>query len=82
MQVAQELGDKIKIIKIDTEKNIELSSQLRVRACWGQSPHCQSWPHTFTSHVGLQIEGLPTMVFVGMNKEKPALRTGAAHTLV
>ena len=29
-QVAKELGDKIKIIKIDTEKNMELSSQLRV----------------------------------------------------
>ena len=23
----------------------------------------------------LQIQGLPTMVFIGMNKEKPALRT-------
>lgn len=49
-QVAAELGDKVKVLKIDTDQNPELSSQL-------------------------QIQGLPTMVFVGMDPSKPALRT-------
>ncbi len=49
-QVAQELGDTIRVVKVDTDKNPMLSSQL-------------------------QIQGLPTMVFVGMDKDKPALRT-------
>lgn len=49
-QVANELGDKVRIVKIDTDEHPELSSQL-------------------------QISGLPTMVFVGMDKTKPALRT-------
>lgn len=49
--VAEELGpDKVQILKIDTDQNPEISSQL-------------------------QIQGLPTMVFVGMDKTKPALRT-------
>ena len=30
-QVAKELGDKVRIIKVDTDKNPDLSSQLRVR---------------------------------------------------
>jgi thioredoxin-like negative regulator of GroEL len=49
-QVAEELGDKVTILKVDTEKNEDLSTQL-------------------------QIQGLPTMIFVGMDPEKPALRT-------
>ncbi|KAK9861920.1 hypothetical protein WJX84_009202 [Apatococcus fuscideae] len=49
-KVAQELGDTIRVVKVDTDKNPMLSSQL-------------------------QIQGLPTMVFVGMDKDKPALRT-------
>ncbi|DBA78117.1 TPA: hypothetical protein ACH3X2_008090 [Trebouxia sp. C0005] len=49
-EVAAELGDKVKVLKIDTDQNPELSSQL-------------------------QIQGLPTMVFVGMDPSKPALRT-------
>lgn len=49
-QVATELGDKIKVLKIDTDENPELSTQL-------------------------QIQGLPTMVFIGMDPSKPALRT-------
>lgn len=49
--VAEELGpDKVQILKIDTDQNPEISTQL-------------------------QIQGLPTMVFVGMDKSKPALRT-------
>lgn len=49
-KVAKELGDKVRLVKVDTDENPELSSQL-------------------------QIQGLPTMVFVGVDKDKPALRT-------
>ncbi|KAG7674424.1 hypothetical protein Ndes2526B_g05152 [Nannochloris sp. 'desiccata'] len=49
-QVAEELGDKIKIIKIDCDENEAISS-------------------------ALQIQGLPTLIFVGMDPQKPALRT-------
>ncbi|KAK9836523.1 hypothetical protein WJX74_002219 [Apatococcus lobatus] len=49
-KVAAELGDSIRIVKVDTDANPMLSSQL-------------------------QIQGLPTMVFVSLDKEKPALRT-------
>lgn len=49
-QVYDDLGDAIRILKIDTDENPELSSQL-------------------------QIQGLPTMVFVGVDPSKPALRT-------
>lgn len=49
-QVAEALGDKVQILKIDCDKNEGISS-------------------------ALQIQGLPTLVFVGMDPEKPALRT-------
>ncbi|BDA47641.1 Thioredoxin-like protein CITRX, chloroplastic [Coccomyxa sp. Obi] len=49
-QVADELGDSIRVVKIDTDENPDISSQL-------------------------QIQGLPTMVFVGTDPNKPALRT-------
>lgn len=49
-KVNEELEDKVRIIKVDTDENPELSSQL-------------------------QIAGLPTMVFVAVDKAKPALRT-------
>ncbi|EIE23730.1 thioredoxin-like protein [Coccomyxa subellipsoidea C-169] len=49
-QVAEELGDTVRIVKIDTDEHPEVSSQL-------------------------QIQGLPTMVFVGTDPNKPALRT-------
>ena len=49
-KVAEELGDRVKILKIDCDKNESISS-------------------------ALQIQGLPTLVFVGMDKNKPALRT-------
>ncbi|GAB4818245.1 hypothetical protein N2152v2_005291 [Parachlorella kessleri] len=48
--VASTLGDRVKILKIDTDENPEISSQL-------------------------QIQGLPTLIFVGMDKDRPALRT-------
>ncbi|KAK9815209.1 hypothetical protein WJX72_000019 [[Myrmecia] bisecta] len=48
--VAAEMGDAVRIVKVDTDENPELASQL-------------------------QIQGLPTIVFVGMDMEKPALRT-------
>ena len=49
-QVAEEMGDAVKIIKIDCDKNEAISS-------------------------ALQIQGLPTLIFVGMDSSKPALRT-------
>ena len=48
--VAAELGDKVKIVKIDVDANEAIASSL-------------------------QIQGLPTLVFVGMEPGKPALRT-------
>jgi len=49
-KVHEQLGDMVRIISIDTDKETELASQL-------------------------QIQGLPTIVFVGLDKSKPALRT-------
>ena len=49
-QVAETLGDRVQILKIDCDENEGISS-------------------------ALQIQGLPTLIFVGMNPEKPALRT-------
>jgi len=49
-QVAEEMGEKIKIIKIDCDENEAISG-------------------------ALQIQGLPTLIFVGMDPQKPALRT-------
>ena len=49
-RVAEELGDSIKVVKIDCDKNENISS-------------------------ALQIQGLPTLIFVSMDPNKPALRT-------
>ena len=49
-EVSEKLGDTIKIIKIDCDKNESISA-------------------------ALQIQGLPTLIFVGMDASKPALRT-------
>jgi len=49
-KVAETLGDKVRIVKVDTDAEPTLASQL-------------------------QIQGLPTVVFVGLDKAKPALRT-------
>merc|ERR1711998_176518 len=49
-KVAEELGDEVRIVKVDTDEEPMLASQL-------------------------QIQGLPTVVFVGLDKSKPALRT-------
>lgn len=49
-QVAEALGDRVQILKIDCDENEGISS-------------------------ALQIQGLPTLVFVSMDPEKPALRT-------
>ena len=38
-QVASELGDKIKVLKIDTDENPELSTQLQVRQHMAQPVH-------------------------------------------
>lgn len=48
--VAERMGDAVRILKIDTDKNPDISTQL-------------------------QIHGLPTLIFVGMDANKPALRT-------
>mmetsp|Transcript_15287 Transcript_15287/g.46195 ORF Transcript_15287/g.46195 Transcript_15287/m.46195 type:complete len:171 (-) Transcript_15287:773-1285(-) len=49
-QVAEELGDSVQILKVDTDENTALSTQL-------------------------MIQGLPTMIFVGLNPDQPAIRT-------
>lgn len=49
-KVAEELGDGVRIVKVDTDEENEIASQL-------------------------QIQGLPTMVFVSTDSSKPALRT-------
>eukprot|EP00210_Caulerpa_lentillifera_P006282 g6001.t1 len=48
-KVANELKDQVKIVKVDTDENPALSSQLK-------------------------IEGLPTLLFLSSNQDKPALR--------
>jgi len=48
-KLAKDVGDKVRIVKVDVDENQSLSNQL-------------------------QIQGLPTMVFVDV-KSKPALRT-------
>jgi thioredoxin len=49
-KVADDLGDKVDILKLDVEENPDLAARL-------------------------QIQGLPTMLFIGMDPQKPALRT-------
>lgn len=49
-QVSEHFGDRVKILKVDCDKNNEIST-------------------------ALQIMGLPTLIFVGMDPSKPALRT-------
>eukprot|EP00238_Polyblepharides_amylifera_P000816 CAMPEP_0196570618 /NCGR_PEP_ID=MMETSP1081-20130531/756_1 /TAXON_ID=36882 /ORGANISM="Pyramimonas amylifera, Strain CCMP720" /LENGTH=192 /DNA_ID=CAMNT_0041887159 /DNA_START=63 /DNA_END=641 /DNA_ORIENTATION=- len=49
-KVATLLKDEVRIVKVDTDSEPVLASQL-------------------------QIQGLPTIVFVGLDKSKPALRT-------
>jgi len=49
-QVAETMGDKVVILKIDCDENESISN-------------------------ALQIQGLPTLIFVGMDPSKPALRT-------
>jgi len=49
-KVKAELGESVRIVKVDTDEEATLSTQL-------------------------QIQGLPTLVFVGTDMEKPALRT-------
>ena len=49
-KVADDLGEKVDILKLDVEENPDLAARL-------------------------QIQGLPTMLFIGMDPQKPALRT-------
>lgn len=48
--VAADLGDAVRIVKVDVDANDELAGSLA-------------------------IQGLPTLVFVGLDPAKPALRT-------
>ena len=75
------MGDSIRIVKVDTDENPDLSSQLQVR---GSPPECGQHSHACGSLLEFppclcswpaQIQGLPTMVFVGLDRSKPALRT-------
>ena len=82
VQVYEALGDSIRIVKVDTDENPDLSSQLQVCVYWQpgvrSSCTCLASACTLnTSHVRVsaQIQGLPTMVFVGLDRSKPALRT-------
>lgn len=34
MQVAERMGDAVRILKIDTDKNPDISTQLQARGCW------------------------------------------------
>ncbi|KIZ00483.1 hypothetical protein MNEG_7478 [Monoraphidium neglectum] len=54
-KVAEEMGDKVDILKLDVDENPELASQL-------------------------QIAGLPTMIFIGTDDSKPALRSEGLMT--
>lgn len=49
-KVQEQLGDAVRCVKVDTDEETELATQL-------------------------QIQGLPTLVFVSVDKSKPALRT-------
>ncbi|KAI8466653.1 MAG: thioredoxin-related protein [Monoraphidium minutum] len=54
-KVAEDMGDKVDILKLDVDANPELASQL-------------------------QIAGLPTMIFIGTDDTKPALRSEGLMT--
>jgi len=43
--VAEELGDKVRIVKVDTEAEPELSSQLQVRAAIACTSVASQPPH-------------------------------------
>lgn len=90
VQVAEKMGDAVRILKIDTDKNPDISTQLQVGSLSGN-------PHRLPLHCLLavlpffvrlfvrspraaprlpaKIHGLPTLIFVGMDASKPALRT-------
>lgn len=72
-------------MKVDTDENQDLSSQLQVTELLFAHAMCS--PHPYGMHTSFeplrvacmpvlwQIQGLPTMVFVGVDKTRPALRT-------
>lgn len=49
-KVAEDMGDKVEILKLDVDENPDLASALK-------------------------ISGLPTMIFMGLDDSKPALRS-------
>ena len=50
MQVYEELGDKIRVLKIDTDENPELSSQLQVGTSSAVLLRCSMSPSILTKH--------------------------------
>ncbi|GBF91910.1 thioredoxin, chloroplastic [Raphidocelis subcapitata] len=54
-KVAEEMGDRVDILKLDVDENPDLAS-------------------------ALQIAGLPTMIFIGTDDSKPALRSEGLMT--
>jgi thiol-disulfide isomerase/thioredoxin len=84
LQVYETMGDSIRIVKVDTDENPDLSSQLQVRvAAHHLKRPALPVPKRMRELAGTtsvcscpaQIQGLPTMVFVGLDRNKPALRT-------
>jgi hypothetical protein len=83
-QVAEAMGDRVRILKIDTDKNEQISAALQIQGAHTARPAANSsWtrrpgaappprPHRIRRRLDA---GLPTMVFVGMDPSKPALRT-------
>lgn len=110
LQVAEQMGDRVRILKVDTDQNPEISSQLQVpgrdtyhvefdNACHSHKLFKQKWClccpfklldtllipcvkklrlHQHQQSILIlqcQIQGLPTLIFVGLSKGRPALRT-------
>jgi hypothetical protein len=79
--VAQDLGDKIEILKVDTEVEQDLASQLQIQVgvllrTTELSELCSAGRLEIDSiHQSVLLQGLPTMILVGMDPNKPALRT-------
>lgn len=110
--MAEELGDGVRILKVDTDLNPDISTQLQVGGPVAGASGCRgggvggytqslpssarasvlAWPlfsccrrgrsvpkpspeHVSPRPSVPQIQGLPTLIFVGMDNAKPALRT-------
>lgn len=74
-KVAETLGESVRIVKVDTEAEPELSSQLQARSFCAAA--LGSWrgfdAFALPPAPARQIQGLPTLVFVPAAKDKAAL---------